>query len=101
MCKLREAQQNAKFKEGALIEQELQGVREPWAKNLIQLNRLTSLEREQARLQGERGQLIAEAKGKIAEIELQVLQVDHEFSSEVANNCAKPTARSANTSSAR
>jgi HlyD family secretion protein len=85
MCKLREAQQNAKFKEGALIEQELQGVREPWAKNLIQLYRLTSLEREQARLQGERGQLIAEAKGKIAEIELQVLQVDHEFSSEVAN----------------
>ena len=88
MCKLREAQQNAKFKEGALIEQELQGVRELWAKNLIQLNRLTSLEREQARLRGERGQLIAEAaeaKGKIAEIELQVLQVDHEFSSEVAD----------------
>ncbi len=81
------AQQDAKSKEMTFIEQELQGVRDLWAKNLIQLNRLTSLEREEARLQGERGQLIAaaaEAKGKIAEIELQILQVDQEFSSDVA-----------------
>jgi len=81
------AQQDAKSKEMALIEKELEGVRDLWSKNLVQLNRLTSLEREQARLQGERGQLIAaaaEAKGKIAEIELQILQVDQEFSSDVA-----------------
>ena len=81
------AQQDAKSKEMSLIEQELQGVRDLWAKNLVQLNRLTSLEREQARLQGERGSLIAsaaEAKGKIAETELQILQVDQEFTSDVA-----------------
>ena len=81
------AQQDAKSNETALIEQELKGVRDLWAKNLVQLNRLTSLEREAARLQGERGSLIAsaaEAKGKIAEIQLQILQVDQEFTSDVA-----------------
>jgi HlyD family secretion protein len=81
------AQQDAKTKEMSLIDQELQGVRDLWAKNLVQLSRLTSLEREDARLQGERGQLIAsaaEAKGKIVETELQILQVDQEFTSDVA-----------------
>jgi len=81
------AQQEAKSKEMALIEQELGGVRDLWAKNLVQINRLTSLEREEARLHGERGQLIAgaaEAKGKITETELQILQVDQELSSDVA-----------------
>jgi HlyD family secretion protein len=81
------AQQDAKAKETELIEQELAGMRELWKKNLIQLDKLTALEREEARLQGERGQLIAsaaQAKGKIAETELQVLQVDQELSSDVA-----------------
>ena len=81
------AQQDAKSKEMSLIDQELQGVRDLWAKNLVQINRLTSLEREAARLQGERGQLIAsaaEAKGKIVETELQIIQVDQELSSDVA-----------------
>ena len=81
------AQQDAKTKEMALIEQELGGVRDLWAKNLVQLNRLTSLQREEARLEGERGQLIAaaaEAKGKTAETELQILQLDQDLSSEVA-----------------
>ncbi len=81
------AQQDAKDKEVALIEQELAGVRDLWQKNLVQLNRLTSLEREEAQLEGERGQLIAqaaEAKGKIAEIQLQIIQVDQDLSSDVA-----------------
>jgi HlyD family secretion protein len=81
------AQQDAKAKEMSLIDQELQGVRDLWAKNLVQINRLTSLEREAARLQGERGQLIAsaaEAKGKIVETQLQIIQVDQELSSDVA-----------------
>ncbi len=81
------AQHDAKTKEMALIDKELEGVRELFAKNLVQINRLTSLEREEARLQGERGQLIAgaaEAKGKIAETQLQILNVDQEFTSDVA-----------------
>jgi HlyD family secretion protein len=80
------AQQDAKSKEMTIIAQELQGVRDLWSRNLVQISRLTSLEREEARLQGEHGQLIAgaaEAKGKIVETELQILQVDQEFASDV------------------
>ena len=53
------AQKQGNDKEVALIEQELQGTRDLWKKNLIPLNRLTTLEREEARLQGQGGQLIA------------------------------------------
>ena len=81
------AQQDAKDKEVALIEQELKGVRDLYAKNLVQLNRLTSLERDEAQLEGARGQLVAqaaEAKGKIAETQLQIIQVDADLASDVA-----------------
>jgi HlyD family secretion protein len=81
------AQQDAKDKETALIDQELQGVRDLWAKNLVQLNRLTSLERDAAKIEGERGQLTAsaaEAKGKISETQLQIIQIDQDLSSDVA-----------------
>jgi HlyD family secretion protein len=81
------AQQDAKTKETALIEQELAGVRDLYSKNLVPLNRLTSLERDAARIEGERGQLIAsaaESKGKITETELQIIQIDQDLSSDVA-----------------
>jgi len=81
------AQQDAKSKEISFVDQELAGVRELWQKNLVQLNRLTSLERDEARVEGERGQLVAsaaEAKGRIAEIQLQILNIDQESSSDVA-----------------
>jgi HlyD family secretion protein len=81
------AQEDSKDKQVALIEQELAGVRDLWERNLVQLNRLTSLEREEAQLQGEHGQLVAqaaEAKGKMAEIQLQIIQVDQDLFSDVA-----------------
>ncbi len=81
------AQRDAKMKEVALIERELSGVRELYQKNLVQLNRLTQLEREATRLEGERGQYVAataQAKGKISELELQIIQIDQDLSSEVA-----------------
>jgi HlyD family secretion protein len=81
------AQQNSKTKEITLVERELAGVRELFKQNLVQLGRLTALEREAARLDGERGQLVsaaAQAKGKIAEIALQILQIDQDLASEVA-----------------
>jgi HlyD family secretion protein len=82
-----DAQQDAKSKEIDLITRELKGVRELYAKNLVQINRLTQLEREAARLAGERAQLIssaAQTKGRISEIRLQIIQVDQDLSSEVA-----------------
>jgi len=81
------AQQDAKDKQIALIEQELKGVRDLYARNLVPLNRLTELQRNEAQLEGERGQLIAaaaEAKGKIAETQLQIIQVDQDLASDVA-----------------
>jgi HlyD family secretion protein len=81
------AQQQAKAKEIDFIARELEGVRELYKKNLVQLNRLTQLERESARLDGERGQLIAtvtQSRGRIAETELKIIQIDQDLSSEVA-----------------
>ena len=86
-----EQQVDAKKREITLIKRELEGVRELWKKNLIQLTRLTTLEREAARLEGERGQLVAsasQAKGKVAEIELQIIQIDQNLRSEVGEDLA-------------
>ena len=82
-----EAQQAAKAQEIALIGRELEGVRDLYKRNLVQLTRLTQLERETTRLGGERAQLVATAaqsKGKIAEIRLQIIQIDQNLSSDVA-----------------
>jgi HlyD family secretion protein len=82
-------QVEAKQKEVDLIHQELEGVRSLWQKNLVPIQRLTALERDGARLDGERSQLggmIAQSKGKIAEIELQIIQVDQDLRSEVGKD---------------
>jgi HlyD family secretion protein len=81
----------AKSSEIDLINEELEGVRKLWRKKLVQLTRLTSLEREAARLRGERGALVssvAQARGKITETELQVLQIDQDLRSEVSKDLA-------------
>jgi HlyD family secretion protein len=81
------AQQEAKSKEIELIDRELVGVRDLWKQKLIPLNRVTELERQAARLEGESAQLIAQMAqlgGKIAETELQIIQIDRDLSSEVA-----------------
>src|SRR5262249_5613911 len=90
------AQQKAKAKEVALINRELEGVRELFKKNLVQINRLTQLEREATRLDGEQAQLVAavaQAKGKIAEIELKIIQIDQDLSSEVAKELRETDAK--------
>jgi HlyD family secretion protein len=81
------ALQEAKAEEIELIQRELEGVRVLWNKNLVQISRLMSLERDAARIKGERAQsiaAIAQSRGKIGEIELQIIQVDQDLSSEVA-----------------
>jgi HlyD family secretion protein len=86
------AQAAAKDKEIALIKQELAGVRDLWQKNLVPLARLTALARDAARLDGERGQLIgysAQAKSKITETELQVIQIDEDMRSDVGKELAE------------
>jgi HlyD family secretion protein len=83
------AQEQAKEKEISLVEKELVGVRQLYEQRLIQISRLTQLERDMARLIGERGQYIAaraQAKGKITETELQIIQVDKDVVSEVSKD---------------
>ena len=81
-----DAQVKSKAAQHDLISGELEGVDGLFQKGLVPLTRKTSLQREAARLDGERGQVvasIAEAKSKISEAELQVVKVDHDFRTEV------------------
>jgi HlyD family secretion protein len=83
------SQEDAKTREIALVNQELIGVRSLYEQHLVQLSRLTTLERDLARLSGERAQYIAaraQAKGKIAETELQIIQIDKDLLSEVSKD---------------
>jgi HlyD family secretion protein len=83
------AQEKAKDQEIALVEKELAGVRQLYAQHLVQMSRLTTLERDAARLNGERAQFIAaraQSKGKITETELQIIQVDKDMVSEVSKD---------------
>jgi HlyD family secretion protein len=79
----------AKKREIELIRPELDSVRGLLQKNLVPINRVNTLERDAARLEGERSQLIgaaAQTKGKIAEIELQIIQIDQDLRSEVGKD---------------
>ncbi|WP_426437745.1 HlyD family type I secretion periplasmic adaptor subunit [Bradyrhizobium genosp. P] len=83
------AQETSKDKEIELVQQELVGVRQLYDQHLVQLTRLTTLERDSARLAGERAQYIAQraqAKGKITETELQIIQVDKDMLAEVSKD---------------
>jgi HlyD family secretion protein len=85
-------QEAAKNKEIDWIRHELKGVRDLWSQNLVPINRLTTLEREGARLEGERGALVAtmaQARGRIAETELKILQVDEDLRTEVGKELAE------------
>lgn len=80
------AQDTARDRQSILIEEELVGVRTLYAQNLVALTRRSALEREAANLDGQRGQLtaaIAQAEGRIAETELQIIQIDDAFREEV------------------
>jgi HlyD family secretion protein len=80
-------QAQAKKGEVGLIREELKGVRDLWQKHLVTISRLNQLERDTVRLEGERGQLMAnmaQARGKMTETELQIIQIDQDLRSEVA-----------------
>jgi membrane fusion protein, type I secretion system len=87
---------DAKTKEIALIQEELQGVMDLWKKKLIPFTRVTALKRDAARVEGERGQLVASKAstgGKIAEVELQIIQVDDDARSKVAEELSDVRAK--------
>lgn len=79
----------AKQRELELIAKELEGLETLEDRKLVRTEKMTSMRREVARLEGEKGQLQASAaatKGKISETELQILRIDQELKTEVAND---------------
>ena len=84
-------QASAKEREIAFVAKELAGTQQLYQQGLMTLTRLTDVERTAARLDGERAQLvasIAEAKGRIAETELEIIQIDQKLRSEVGTQLA-------------
>ena len=91
-----QAQEAAKVKEIQLVAQELEGVRVLWKQNLVPISRVTALERDSARLEGERAALtanVAQNRGRIAELELKIHQIDQDLSTEVGKEMAENRAK--------
>ena len=85
------AQRAAREQELTLIAEELKGVRELYAKELVPLTRVIALDRDRTRIEGESGKLfsdIATARGSIAEKKIQMVRLDDEFHSEVVKEIA-------------
>jgi HlyD family secretion protein len=80
-------QADAKRREIVLINKELEAVRDLWDKKLVPISRVTAVERDSVRIDGERNQLIsniAQIRGKMTETELQIIQIDQDLRSDVA-----------------
>jgi HlyD family secretion protein len=93
-----EAQVAAKAKQLDLITGELTGVQELFDKRLVPLARLTALQRESARIEGERGQLIstiAETRTKVDEAKLQTVRLDQDVRTEVVKELGEAQGKEA------
>jgi len=93
-----EAQVASKAKQLDLITGELTGVQELFDKRLVPIARLTALQREAARIEGERGQLIstiAETKTKVDEAKLQLVRLDQDVRTEVVKDLGEAQGKEA------
>ncbi|RYY47800.1 MAG: HlyD family type I secretion periplasmic adaptor subunit [Sphingomonadales bacterium] len=75
-----------------LIEPELVGLRELYAKQLVTINRINQMERSAVQLQGSKAALqsnIAEARARISETREQMLNIDKSARSEAARELAE------------
>jgi HlyD family secretion protein len=93
-----DAQVDSKAKQLELIAGELTGVQDLYDKHLVPLTRLTTLQREAARIEGERGQLIsaiAETKSKIGEAQLQIVRIDQDFRTDVVKELGETQGKEA------
>ena len=93
-----DAQVVSKAKQLELITGELTGVQDLFDKRLVPLARLTTLQRESARIEGERGQLlstIAETKTKVDEAKLQMVRLDQDVRTEVVKDLGEAQGKEA------
>ncbi len=76
-----ESQRISKEKQLTLISAELVDLKDLQSKGLVPVSRVMAMDRETARLDGERGELVASkasAEARIAEVKVQILQIDEE-----------------------
>lgn len=76
-----ESQRTSKEKQLTLISAELLDLKDLQSKGLVPVSRVMAMDRETARLDGERGELVASkasAEARIAEVRVQILQIDEE-----------------------
>jgi HlyD family secretion protein len=93
-----EAQLDSKARQLELIAGELTGVQELYDKHLVPLTRLTTLQRESARIDGEHGQIvssIAETKSKIGETQLQMVRAEQDFRTDVVKELGEAQGKEA------
>jgi HlyD family secretion protein len=93
-----EAQLDSKARQLELIAGELTGVQELYDKHLVPLTRLTTLQRESARIDGERGQIVssvAETKSKIGETQLQMIRAEQDFRTDVVKELGEAQGKEA------
>ena len=80
------AQRKATEEAAALVERDFTSLQKLYEKKLVSLERVSELQLELSRLQGETGRLsaaIAETEGKISETALQAIQVDEDMRKDV------------------
>lgn len=91
-----EAQVSAKETEIELIAEELLDLEGLLKKNLVPKSRVTAVQREKARLQGEYGDLIAQiarTKEAISERQIQMLQIEESYRAEVLEQLQEARSR--------
>lgn len=90
------AQEAARRRQAELMARELVDIGDLFRRNLVPRTRMVELEREAARLQGDVGQFVSErarAQGRIAETELQIIQIDSDLRREVSTELREVQAR--------
>ena len=83
------AAKDSKSAERVLIARQLESVHSLWDRQLTELDRLIAIERQKTTIEGDIGRYtaaIAQSEGKIAETELQIIQVDDDAASEGAKD---------------
>lgn len=98
------SQLEANGRESEIIAEELKGVRDLFAKSLTPIMRLNGLERQAVNLTGQKGQFtasIAQIEGKVAEVELQIIQIDDDLRAETQKELREVQGRIAELSERR
>ena len=91
-----EAQREALTAQVGLANEEKRDVDTLYNKQLVQRTRVTQLEREIIRINGSVGDMtarIAQSRGRISEVELQILQIDKERAADVAKTIRETETR--------